>query len=174
MSQSFTAKGGVVICGSSTNDITLYFTVVDGESAYFCLSGVELRYRGQMNSLVYVTGGRVHFDSVKMNKQDSSRWVNPLVDVNATVSAVDVYIFSTNITNSDYHHANMSTSLFKSSIVFFVNTSTKVITLNMHGCSFLNDSFYLNNENYGASRGSVCQFHGPAQSGLFFTDLLLL
>jgi hypothetical protein len=161
-------EGGVVICGKSTNDTTLYFTVVNGEGAYFCLFGVELRYGGQMNSVVYVGGGTIRFDSVKMDKQDSSHWVNPLIDVNATASAVYVYILSTTITNSDYRNANTSTTLYKSGVVFFVNTSTKVITLSMRESSFLIDSFYLSNDSYAASRGSVCQFHGPAQSGLFF------
>jgi hypothetical protein len=159
-------EGGVVVCGSSTNDTTLHFTVVNGESAYFCLLGVELSCGGQMNSVVYVTGGTVRFDSVKMNKQKIYHWVNPLIDVNATVSAVYVYILSTNITNSDYRHANTSTSLYKSGVVFSDDTSTKVITLNMRESSFLNDSFYLSSSSY--ARGGVCQFCGPAQSGLFF------
>jgi hypothetical protein len=167
MSQSFTIKGGVVVYGSSTYDATFYFTIVNSENAYFCFSGVELRYRGQMmGSMVYVRGGTVRFDNVKMNKQDSFHWVNPLIDVNATVSAVDIYILSTNITNSDYHHANTSTSLFKSGVVFIVNTSTKAITVNMRRSSFLNDSFYLGDNNN--ARGSVFVFNGLSQSGLFF------
>jgi hypothetical protein len=117
-----------------------------------------------MGSIVYVRGGTVRFDNVKMNKQKNYHWVNPLIDVNATVSTVDVYILSTSITNSDYHHSNTSTSLFKSGIVFFINTSTMAITLNMSGSSFLNNSFYLFNS---YAQGGVCRFNGPTQSGLF-------
>jgi hypothetical protein len=164
-SQSFTVKGGVVVCGSSTFDTTLYFTVVDGGSAYFCFSGVELKYRGQMGSIVYVRGGTIRFDNVKMNKQKDYHWVNPLIDVNAIASTVDVYILSTNITNSNYHYANISTSQYKSGIVFIANTSTQAITLNMRGSSFLNDSFYLSGSSYG--EGGVCRFNGILGSCFF-------
>jgi hypothetical protein len=162
-SQSFTVKGGVVVCGSSSDDTTLFLTVVNGESAYFYFSSVELKYRAMMNSMVLVRGGTVRFDSVKIDKQKDYHWVNPLIDVNATVSRVDVYILSTNITNSMYHHANTSTSLYKSGVVFFDNTSTNIISLYMRGSSFLNDSFYLYGSGY--ARGGVCRFNGPAQSG---------
>jgi hypothetical protein len=157
------------VIGSSINDTTLYFIVMSGESAYFCLLGVELRYRGRMNSVVFVRGGTIRFDSVKMNQQSSLHWVNPLIDVNATVSRVDVYILFTNITNSDYRCANTSTSLYKSGVIFFDNTSTNIISLYMRGSSFLNDSFFLADDTFIASRGSVCRFNGPAQSGLCFT-----
>jgi hypothetical protein len=165
ISQSFTVKGGIIVCGSSTNDTTLYFTIIDGERAYFCFSSVELRYGGQMGSIIYVRGGTVRFDNVKMNKQNSSLWVNPLIDVNAIVSTVDVYILSTNITNCGYRSTESSLYLFKSGIVYSENTSTKIITVNIGGSSFLNDSFYLSSTSY--SRGGICRFNGPTQSGLF-------
>jgi hypothetical protein len=170
-SQSFTVEGGILVCGSSTNENTQYFTIVNGENAYFCFSGVELKYKGQMGSIVYVRGGTVRFDNVKMNKQDSFHWVNPLIDVNATISTVNVYILSTNITNNDYHYTNTSTSLFKSGVIFFVNTSTKAITLNMRGSSFLNNSFNISNNTN--ARGGVCVFNGPPQSVFFFYFLYL-
>jgi hypothetical protein len=156
-----------VVCGSSFDDTTLFLTVVNGESAYFYFSNVELKYRAMMNIIVLVRGGTVSFDNVKIDKQRDYHWVNPLIDVNATTSRVDVYILSTSITNSMYHHANTSTSLYKSGVVFFDNTSTNIISLHMQGSSFLNDSFYLTDGGYSASRGSVCRFNGPAQSGLF-------
>jgi hypothetical protein len=172
-SQSFTVKGGVLVFGKSPNEITFYFTIVGGENADFCFSGVELRYRGQMGSIVYVTGGKVRFDNVKMNKQNSVHWMNPLIDVNSTVLTVDVYILSTNISNSNYHYANTSQNLYKSGVVFFDNTYQQVITLNMSGCYFLNNSFYLS-EMDSYSRGGVCRFNGLEQSGLFFIFYLFI
>jgi hypothetical protein len=160
------------MCGASTNDITLYFAVVGIESAYFCFWGVELKYCGQMNSLVYVIGGTVCFEGVKMDKQESYYWVNPLIVVNATVSPVDVHILLTNITNSNYNCFNTSTTQYKSGVVFIVNTSTKVIILNIRASSFLNDSFYLSSNSY--ARGGVCMFQGSTQSGLFFIVCLFI
>jgi hypothetical protein len=158
-------SGGILMCGVSTgDDTTLYFVMLSSENAEFIFHNIELRYVGQMNSVVYITGGSVCFERVKIDKQPYSYWVNPLIDVDATVSPVTAHFISTNITNCLYRYANTSYTLFKSAVVFFTNTSSnKILTLRISSSSFRNNTLILSGYN---TRASVCQFHGVAGSGL--------
>jgi hypothetical protein len=166
-------SGGILMCGVSTlNDTTLYFVILNNINAELVLHCVELRYVSQMNSVVYITGGRVYFEGVKMDKQTAYYWVNPLINVNATVSPVSVHFLSSNITNCHYSYTNTSTSLYKSAVIFFTNTSTNVLTLTISFSSFRNNTFHLSN--YSSARGGICHFYGPTDSSVKIIFYFLL
>jgi hypothetical protein len=169
LSQSFIMNGGVLICGSSDNDTTLFFTMLSHLNAYFSFCEVNLKFAGTMNSVVYVTGGTVCFERVKMDKQLHDCWVNPLIDVVATAFPVVIQFLYTNITNCYYKCGYSSIGLYKSAVIFFTNTSTdgEVITLNMSSSYFFNSTFDLYN-GIRPSCGGVCYFCGPLNSGMFF------
>jgi hypothetical protein len=158
-------SGGILVCGSGNNNATLFFVRLGGGDAFFFLCDIDLRFRSVMNSVVYVMGGTAHFERVKIDKQYENKWVNPLIEVNSTISSATVNFLYSNITNCYYAHANTSSSLFKSAVFFFTNTSTnRAITLNLHSSSFRNDSLYLCDSSY--TRGAFCQFNGSSGSSV--------
>jgi hypothetical protein len=158
-------SGGILVCGSRSYDTTLFFVRVIGAGAFFILCDVDLRFAGAMNSVVHVTGGTAHFERVKMDRQYGDKWVNPLIEVNSTVSIVTVNFLYSNITNCYYRYANTSSSLFKSAVLFFTDAIfSMAITLNLHSFSFRNDS--LVSDSYSSARGAFCQFQGSSGSSI--------
>jgi hypothetical protein len=152
---------------SSGDDTTFYFVRLSNGDSQFTLHNINLRLISMMNSIVYVSGGNVYFEKVKMDGYGlpSYYWVNPLIDVDATLSSANIHFLSTNITNCNYKYFNTSTSLYKSSIIFFTNTSTNVLTLTMLSSFFHNNTFYLSSSS--SARGGICQFQGPTNSSIF-------
>jgi hypothetical protein len=162
-SQSFNISGGILKLGVLSNDKTLYFIQVNS-SGYLTLFYVDLRFIGKMNSVIYMTGGTIHVEKVKINRQS---WVYPLIDVNATVSGsgTTVKFLSSNILNSIYIF-NGTTSPYKSAIIFFTNTSSQKLNMTILSSSFLNNTFYLSSD-YAVGSGFL--FHGQnSTSGFFF------
>jgi hypothetical protein len=152
-------SGGILVCGSGSNDTTLFFVLLSGVDAFFFLCDIDLRFASTMNSVAYVAGGTAHFERVKMDRQYLNEWVNPLIEVNSTGLSVIVNFFYSNITNCHYVYRNTTQYVFKSAIVFFVNTSTnKAVTLNMNSSSFRNNSVYLSGVSYAL--GAFCRFQG--------------
>jgi hypothetical protein len=111
--------------------------------ASLSLFNVEIEFVSAMNSFIYILGGKVILENVKVDNQSDVMWNYPLVDVYQSISAVSVEIYSCTITNSMYKHLS---SLYKSAIVFFSNSSllTRSINLNISLFSFYNNSFDLN------------------------------
>jgi hypothetical protein len=160
-SQSFHMKGGVLICGISSNDTTLYFVFLSNVNAFFSFHGVNVKFAGKMNSIIYVTGGSIHIEDFKMDKQ--YYWVYPLIDADAVDGPISVNFISSTIINNTYK-SDSSFSPFNSSVIYFTDTGTEIISLNMSLCSFYNNSFYLFGSMY--ARGGVCQFCGFQESGI--------
>jgi hypothetical protein len=162
-SQSFNISGGILKLGVSSNDTTLYFIRVSS-TGYLTLFGVDIRFIGEMNSVIYMTDGTVHIEKVKINKQS---WVYPLIDVNATISGsrATVEFLSSNITNCIYiywyneNEINLQLESFKSGIIFFTDTSTQKLNMTILSSSFLNNLFYFSSNNY-YDCGSGFHFHG--------------
>jgi hypothetical protein len=154
-------SGGIFMCGISTgDDTTLNFVRLNNQGAQFTLYNIDLRYVSKMNSVVYITGGTVYFERVKMDKQPSYYWVNPLIDVDADVSSVAVHFCFSNITNSHYQLFDVI-GLLKTAIIFCSNTSN-MLTLNMSSSYFRNNSFYIDSN----ARGGICHFNGSDDSGV--------
>jgi hypothetical protein len=141
--------------GVLSNDKTLYFIQVNN-SGYLTLFCVDVIFIGEMNSMIYMTGGTINIEKVKINKQC---WVYPLIDVNATVlgSGATIEFLSSNITNCVYLY-NGTTSPYKSAIIFSTNTSTQKLNLTVISSSFLNNFFYISSNPYAC--GSGFHFHG--------------
>jgi hypothetical protein len=158
-------SGGVLICGDSSNNTSLYFVRLNYGSGLFSFHGVELKFSGQMNSVVYVEGGICYFERVKINMH-LNKWVSPLIEVYATTSSVIIQFHSTNITESYY----ISSSLSKSAVIYFSDTNTQVINLNISSSFFINNTFYISDKN--SANGAFCYFHGPTDSSLFFFFIL--
>jgi hypothetical protein len=92
-------SGGTLMCGSSNNDTTLFFVRLGDGDAYFWICDVDLRFASEMYSVVHVTGGTVRFERVKIDRQYNDRWVNPLIEVDSTTSAVTISFVLYNVTN---------------------------------------------------------------------------
>jgi hypothetical protein len=103
-------SGGILKLGVSSNDKTLYFIQVN---SIVCLTlfCVDVRFIGEMNSVIYVTDGTIHIEKVKINKQS---WVYPLIDVNSTASGsgAAVELLSINVTYFLNSLFNLSSSSY--------------------------------------------------------------
>jgi hypothetical protein len=155
-SQSLNISGGILNLGVLSNDITLYFIRVNN-SGYLTLFCVDMRFIGEMNSVIYMTEGTICIEKVKINKQ---YWVYPLIDINTAMSEFSetiVEFLSSNITNCTYQY-NGNTSPYKSAIIFFTNTSIQKLNLSILSSSFLSNIFYISDNSY--ARGSGFHFHG--------------
>jgi hypothetical protein len=172
MSKSFNLSGGILICGASYHDVSLYFVILSDTNAHFALHEVNLRFAGKANSIVYVIeGGSVDFEYVRMNKQYNDNWVNPLVDVNSS-GLVNVFFFSVNITDCYYVSTVTSTFLYKSGIIFFSDSSTETKILNISACHFCNNSFYLSD--WISACGGMLNFNGSNNSCINFDFFFFL
>jgi hypothetical protein len=170
-SKSFKMEGGVLKYGNIFLETPMkyYFVIVNGtEGASLCISGVELELISAMNSTVFILGGKVTLEDVKMNNQLNTNWVSPLVYSNGFISSVTVNLHSCTITNSKYKTADSIYS--RSAVVYFVNQTTgnQPITFNMSFCSCLNNTFDLDNTDTGVGGGYsfFCSF--SASSSMFF------
>jgi hypothetical protein len=123
-------------------------------TGYLILFCVDVRFVGEMNSVIYMTDGTIRIEKVKIKKQ---YWVNPLIDVNATASGsgATVEFLSSNITNCAYLYNRIQP--YKSGIIFFTNTSTQKLNMTILSSSFLNNLFYLSNNS--SAHGSAFHFH---------------
>jgi hypothetical protein len=137
-----------------------------GASLY--ISDVELEFVSAMNSMVFILGGMVTLEYVKMNEQNMM-WVSPLVLSDSSTSSVIVNLHSCTFTNCKYKNAD--SSIPKSAVVYFVNQTTAIysITLNMSFCFCYNNTFNLNNVNVYTGGGfSYFPSNNPFSSMFFF------
>jgi hypothetical protein len=123
---------------------------------YLTLFCVDVRFIGEMNSVIYMTDGTIRIEKVKIDRQF---WVYPLIDVNATASGsgATIEFLSSNMTNCTHLYDRTETPC-KSGIIFFTNTSTQKLNMTILSSSFLSNLFCLSNLCY--TRGSGFHFHG--------------
>jgi hypothetical protein len=160
-------KGGILKYGNGS--LNHYFIIVNGTgSALLCLLGVEIEFVSKMNSTVFILGGKVTLENVKINNQLDTNWVSPLVFSYSNTSSVTVNLHSCTITNSNYKSDDFS--LRRSAVVYFNNqtTATQSITLNVSFCLCLNNTFNLSNANSytGGGYSLFCSFN--TSSSMFF------
>jgi hypothetical protein len=137
------------------------------EDPSLCISGVEIEFVSGMNSMVFILGGKVILESVKLNNQ-TERWVSPLVFVDSNTSNVVVNLHSCTITNCIYKNANSSSP--KSAVVYFIpeNTTTYTVILNISFCFCYNNTFNLSNISSDTG-GGFCLFCSYSTlSSMFF------
>jgi hypothetical protein len=147
-SKSFAIQGGILKYGSLFRLFTIdyYFAIVNGsEDGSLCLSGVEIEFVSKMNSMVFILGGKVTLENVRINNQQGVMWVSPLVLAWSNTSVVTVNLDSCSITNSIYK----STDLSGSAVVYFNTSYTKPISLNVSSCLCYNNTFNLVGDGWG-------------------------
>jgi hypothetical protein len=154
-SKSFTIQGGILKYGNTSLEtpINYYFMIVNGTGgASLCLSSVEIEFVSEMNSTVFILGGKVTLEDVKINNQLDTNWVSPLVFSDSNTSSVTVNLHSCTITNS---YCNSVRSVF-----YFIREtiSFQSITLNMSFCSCLNNTFNLVSETRNNGVGLFCSY----------------
>jgi hypothetical protein len=163
-SKSFTMQGGILKYGNPLLirfiALNSFFMIVNGTGgASLCLSGVEIEFVSAMNSTVFILGGKVTLEDVKINSQSDTNWVSPLVLSHSSTSSVAVDLHSCTITNSNY--INAKASLIRSAVVYFISektTTTQSITLNMSFCLSQNNTFNLNNTANGGGVNFFCSY----------------
>jgi hypothetical protein len=140
--------------------------IVNGAGgASLCFWGLEIEFVSEMNSTVFILGGKVTFESVKINNQLNSMWVCPLVLSETANSDVSIDFRSCTISNSIYKSLHPSTSYPRSAVVYFLNQS-QPITLNISLCLFCNNTFNLTSvKNYG---GGFSFFYSISTSSSMF------
>jgi hypothetical protein len=146
-----------------------FFMIVNGtEGASLCLSGVEIEFVSPMNSTVFILGGKVTLEGVKINNQLNTNWVSPLVHSRSNTSSVTVELHSCTITNSNYKTADFYR--FRPAIVCFVNeaTAAQSITLNISFCLCQNNTFNLDTSYQGGGYGLFYSYNTLSSMWFFF------
>jgi hypothetical protein len=164
--KSFAMEGGILKIGGSTS---YYFSCVNN-TGKFRISYVQIQFVSSLGSFIYVEGGSVIFEYLKMNNVQSY-WVNPLIDVDHKVASVSVECHSLNITNCKYNYPGGTYN--KSSVVFFSNESSATynIFFNMTMSFFNNNTFNLSSIDYNDG-GGICGFNSLVSSSGFFLFFL--
>jgi hypothetical protein len=168
-SKSFMIKRGILKYGNG--GLKYYFMIVNGTGgASLCLSSMKIEFVSAMNSTVFILGGKVSLDNVKINNQLDTNWVSPLVFSHSNTSSVIVDLHSCTITNSNYKNTNSSYG--RSAVVYFINrtNATQPITFNMSFCLCLNNTFNLSNANtdIGGGCSLFCSFNKSSSMFFFF------
>jgi hypothetical protein len=166
-SKLFTIQGGILKYGNM--NLNYYFIIVNSTcgSASLCLLGVEIEFVSAMNSTVFILGGKISLEDVKINNQLDTNWVSPLVFSYSKISSVTVNLHSCTITNSKYKNAD---SFFnRSAVVYFISftNATHPIIFNMSFCLCLNNTFSISNVSWGGGF-SLLYSKSTSSSMLFF------
>jgi hypothetical protein len=100
--QSFTIDGGILKYGYlnslNNNVLEYYFSVINGIDAYIKMRYIEIIFVSDMNSLIYIKGGVVCLEHVKLENQ-MTNWHYSLINVECDISSVIIELFSLYITN---------------------------------------------------------------------------
>jgi hypothetical protein len=151
--------------GVWSNDTTLHFIEINNSGCLrlFC---VDMRFIGLMNSVIYMTGGTICVEKLKINKQ---YWVYPFIEVSTAVLeyGVIVEILSTNITMCNYLY-NGSILPYKSVIVFFPNTTAQKLNMTISSSLFQNSDIISTTSGYGG----LSQFFLQNSESCFYFFLL--
>jgi hypothetical protein len=155
-------EGGILKVGKNTS----YFIFCVNNTGLLGLSNVEIQFTTSLGSFIYVVGGTIIIEYLKMNNIQSY-WVNPLIDAEQSVSTISVECHSLNVTNCVYKYPGGTYN--KSSIAFFSNStsSTYAISFNMTHSVFCNISVNLTGVNNNDG-GGICGFFCRTLSGFFF------
>jgi hypothetical protein len=169
-------EGGTLHYGdnSLSTPSNYYFIFINGTSSSMTFSDIEIKFISGMNSLVYIFGGKVILNYLKMDNQPDTMWVNQLIHVYPNKSAVTVELYCCKITNCKYKCMAREESC-KSAVIYFDNITTfgTAITLNITLCFFKNNTFNINTG--GNSWGGVFLFFSTAtSSGLFLFILFFI
>jgi hypothetical protein len=172
--KSFMMRGGILKYGDTSLGApsSYYFIIVNGtRGPSLCFSDMEIEFVNGMNSMVFVLGGKVTLEKVKINNQLDTNWVRPLVFSHSNFSIVAVNLHSCTITNSNYKPPNAS--LGGSAVVYFIDetTAVKSIFFNISFCLCQNNTF---NNSFDLTKvlwsGGFTLFHSyyPSSGNFFF------
>jgi hypothetical protein len=108
-----------------------------------------------MNSTVFILGGILTLENVKINNQSNSMWASPLVLTDANVSDIIVNLHSCIITNSIYENVK---DHYMSAVVYFnrEHECKSLEALNISLCLCYNNSF---NSLISLDDGGFCYFN---------------
>jgi hypothetical protein len=168
--QSFSIDGGVLKYGASnwTSASMCYFIIVNGTNSLVNLRYVNIIFMRRMNSLLFVEGGSIIIEYMKIENQ-TTNWVYTLIYVQSFSFPVKVEFFSLNITNCNYKH-DITCAFCGSALVTFHRSFALLnpAFLNLTDLFFLHNTFDVNGgnlENYG---GAFFFFTDVFNSGLLY------
>jgi hypothetical protein len=138
--QSFTVDGGILKYGNKKNledtNLSYYFSIITGVNGYIHIRYVEIIYTSKMNSLVYIEGGTVFFEHVKMFNE-TTHWIYPIIKLQNLASSVIIDLLSLVIVNS-YYQSNV----FSGAVVFFSSVIyVYPVSLNISSLFFQHNTF---------------------------------
>jgi hypothetical protein len=159
---------GVLNCGELCN--SYYFSFISGINAYINIKYIEIKFLSEMYFLLYVEGGTVRFEFVKL-KNEIIKFVEPFIFVNS-INSVIIELISLNITNCIY-----SARSGLSSIIYFYNQPIFLSSsfLNISS-SFLQHNYFNFNNHYSiyGFGGIGCLYSRNFETGFFFFFNIIL
>lgn len=177
-SKQFLMVGGIFKFGTSLPVSTdYYFSWVSFSDAFIKISKVEIVFISTMNNLIFVEGGRVVLEYLKIDKQaeeeEKTKWVHSLIHIHCNISGVSIEVYSSNITNSIYKYIipDPEIPVSEPPFIYFVRNEslTNVISFNITSSYFNNNTF-----NMGLYGGSVCLFHSYNNYSGFIIIIIFL
>jgi hypothetical protein len=120
-------------------DNSFHFICVDDEG-YLLLSKMRLIFLGRMKSMIYIRGGVVCMEYIKINNEE---WGEPLIEAYEMDWRIRIEIYMNIIKKCNYGFLRVkkeSSSLkYKSAILFINEMSTKNVNINISNCIIKKD-----------------------------------
>lgn len=164
--QSFTIEGGTLKLGTNQSSFKeYYFSIIS--DGYIKISHIEILFVNKMRNIIYIYGGCIYLEYLKVDKEDEKMWVYPLVEVYHNTFPVKIEIISCNITNCLYKFAESSNG--RSAIIFSYSNSVCIepIYINITLSYFYNNTFNLSSDN----SGGIIYFHSKNNYSSIFLFL---
>jgi hypothetical protein len=164
-SKSFKMIKGILKYGIFNTSLTsssshLFYFVDISDDGYLSLSYINLIFVGMMKSMIYMRGGTVYIEKMKIINEE---WVEPLIEIYETVSSIIVEIYMINIIKCNYcSYSNIESPekhSYKSGIIFISDESTKNVLVNISNClldNIVSNLFYN-------GKGGIFHFSGLSE-----------
>jgi hypothetical protein len=151
--KSFRMIGGILKHGTSSRSLSsLLYNFIEIDDGYVLLRDICLIYISDVNNVIYVRGGSVCMEYMKINKEE---WMRPIFEVYGKTSWVSIEMKEVNIRDCNYSYGNndeAKTSIYKSGVgyIYNMNNAEKLI-FNISNCLFeKNDmNLFYSNNGYG-------------------------
>jgi hypothetical protein len=124
------------------NDNSFHFICVN-DNGYLLMSEMKLIFEGKMKSMIYIRGGIVCMEYVKVNNEE---WVEPLIEVYKIISRIIIEMYKNIIKNCNYHYECINSAcIYKSAIIFIdkMNEENENLNINIWNCVFNNNIINL-------------------------------
>jgi hypothetical protein len=129
-------KVGNSLSSSLLLSSSFYFININEES-YLLLSYIKIIFGEQMSSMICIESGSVYIEYMKIVNE---KWIQPLIEVNKSMSSIIIEIYMSSIIKSNYTSQedieSSGSYKYKSGIIYICNTSISNIILNISNCLF--------------------------------------